>query len=559
MELLSRLGLATDALFGRTVLITGAARGIGAETARTMAALGATVVLVDIRATGPEVAEAITATGGSAHFVQADLARTDEIPAVVDRVIRAHGPVDMLINSAARLRVGPAALQPVEFWDEAFRTNLLAPVLVAQCLLPDMLARKRGTVISLISIEGIPLLGSYCAAKVGLRSAMMSMGREVPGDQGVSVFSMVPGSVETPLVHELADSMAAYFNMTKAEVLASFANNQGYSGLIPVEHTAAALAWYAVNGAQFHGQVLDGLLPFRRAGIITRDGVPAEADTPVRPVDRIPSPEHEMDALVRINRGREHGIEERTRELRQVAAELEARTKALEAANHQLQAHSQTDALTGLWNRRYVESTVPQLVQQLHCPDHAAAHDGDAQLVVVVLDLDGFKRVNDLHGHHAGDEVLRQVADLLRSLIRNSDTVARWGGEEFLLLLYVKERAQAGAAVERIRRAVADHPITLPDGTMIRVTCSLGFAPLPAGDLGPVLLWERAMDMADKCLYAAKRAGRDAWVGVRLVPGATLPHDEPFAVKSIPQLVAAGVLELETSVPDHRALVWSAT
>ena len=557
MELLSRLGLAPDALAGQTVMITGAARGIGAETARTMATLGASVVVVDIRATGADVAEAIVAAGGRAAFVHADLSQTAAIPGVVEQVLAAHGPVDVLINSAARLRVGPASVQPVEFWEDAFRTNLLAPVMVAQCLLPGMLARRRGTVISLISIEGIPMLGGYCAAKMGLRSAMVSMGREIAGDQGVSVFSMVPGSVETPLVHELAESMAAYFNITKAEVLAGLSNNQGYEGLIPVQHTAAALAWYAVNSAQFHGQVLDGMLPLSRAGVITIPGMsPEEVATP-RPVDRIPNPEREMEELVRINRGLEHRIEERTRELKQLAAELEARSQELEAANQQLQAHSHTDALTGLWNRRYLEAAVPSLFQRRR-GDQGPVAESDPQAVVVALDLDGFKGVNDQHGHHAGDAVLRQVADLLRTLMRTTDTVARWGGEEFVLVLRETDRAAVGAAVERIRAAVAAHPIALPCGTTIRVTCSLGFVPVSLGEAGASLPWERAMDMADKCLYAAKRGGRNAWVGVRMAPHATLPTDQPMPADAIPWLIAAGALELETSMPAGDALVWSA-
>lgn len=556
MDLLARLGLAPDALEGQTVMITGAARGIGAETARTMARLGASVVLVDIRATGAAVAEAIVAAGGRAQFVHADLSQTAAIPGMVEGVLATHGAVDVLINSAARLRVGPASVQPVEFWEDAFRTNLLGPVMVTQCLLPGMLARKRGTVISLISIEGIPMLGGYCAAKVGLRSAMVSMGREIAGDQGVSVFSMVPGAVETPLVHELAESMAAYFNMTKDEVLASLANNQGYEGLIPVQHTAAALAWYAANGAQFHGQVLDGMLPLSRAGIITIPGMSAGDEQVPRPVDRIPNPEREMEELVRINRGLEHRIEERTRELKQLAAELEARSLELEAANRQLQAHSHTDVLTGLWNRRYLESMVPSLFQRRR-GDLGTSAPLEQQAVVVALDLDGFKGVNDQHGHHAGDAVLRQVADLLRTLMRTTDTVARWGGEEFVVVLRETERAAVGAAVERIRAAVAAHPISLPCGTTIRVTCSLGFVPVSLGDAGAALPWDRAMDMADRCLYAAKRAGRNAWVGVGVAPRATIPTDQPMPADAIPWLIAAGALELETSVAARDTLVWS--
>ncbi len=325
-----------------------------------------------------------------------------------------------------------------------------------------------------------------------------------------------------------------------------------------MQHTAAALAWYAANGAQFHGQVLDGMLPLSRAGIITIPGMSAGDEQVPRPVDRIPNPEREMEELVRINRGLEHRIEERTRELKQLTAELEARSLELEAANRQLQAHSHTDVLTGLWNRRYLESMVPSLFQRRR-GDLGTSAPLEQQAVVVALDLDGFKGVNDQHGHHAGDAVLRQVADLLRSLMRTTDTVARWGGEEFVVVLRETERAAVGAAVERIRAAVAAHPISLPCGTTIRVTCSLGFVPVSLGDAGAALPWDRAMDMADRCLYAAKRAGRNAWVGVGVAPRATIPTDQPMPADAIPWLIAAGALELETSVAARDTLVWSTT
>jgi diguanylate cyclase (GGDEF)-like protein len=152
------------------------------------------------------------------------------------------------------------------------------------------------------------------------------------------------------------------------------------------------------------------------------------------------------------------------------------------------------DGLTGLANRRAAADA-------LHA-EAARAKRLETPLSVVLADLDGFKDVNDVHGHAVGDEVLRVFADVLRETLRESDLAGRWGGEEFLLLLPGADEEGAAQLADRIRIAVAARPIASAPG--LRVTASFGVAEF-AGQSNT----EQLVDAADSALYRAKRAGRD--------------------------------------------------
>ena len=125
----------------------------------------------------------------------------------------------------------------------------------------------------------------------------------------------------------------------------------------------------------------------------------------------------------------------------------------------------------------------------------------------------------------------------LRQQFRDSDYVVRWGGEEFLAVSRFVDRAEAPAVAERVRQAVAGHTIEIDAGTVLSMTCSIGFAPFPvaAGTSdGPG--WEQVLDLAHAGLYAAKRSGRNAWVGLTAGPAwreeqtTSLPDDAAAAI-----------------------------
>lgn len=170
----------------------------------------------------------------------------------------------------------------------------------------------------------------------------------------------------------------------------------------------------------------------------------------------------------------------------------ESARQQLAQANRELEVLSVTDKLTALFNRVKLDRV---LTAEL-----ARAHRYGSALSVVMLDIDHFKVVNDTFGHNIGDDVLVDIADTLRVSVRNSDTVGRWGGEEFLVILPSTDLDQAGAVAEKVRGRVAD--LKLP--TVGQVTVSLGVAEYQAGDTE-----QQLVARADIALYAAKEGGRN--------------------------------------------------
>ena len=152
-----------------------------------------------------------------------------------------------------------------------------------------------------------------------------------------------------------------------------------------------------------------------------------------------------------------------------------------------------TDSLTGLGNRRHFDRAVQPLLEAADAKN----------LSILVLDIDHFKRVNDILGHDMGDTVLKEVAARMASNLRAVDIVARYGGEEFMVALPGAALPEAEQAAERLRRSIGTSPIIL-DGQALRVTASVGVAQVREG--------ERLRDIfkrADAALYRAKHAGRD--------------------------------------------------
>ncbi len=156
------------------------------------------------------------------------------------------------------------------------------------------------------------------------------------------------------------------------------------------------------------------------------------------------------------------------------------------------------DPLTGLANRRHFRAVLDRSID-------VVARSGEPALLLM-LDIDHFKKVNDTYGHQAGDQVLQAVANALAKCVRPVDTVARYGGEEFAVILPNCLTAFGDTVAERIRKTIQDMPIQISPGVSIQVTLSIGGAYAPEWIRSTASLWT---ERADVQLYRAKSEGRN--------------------------------------------------
>jgi diguanylate cyclase (GGDEF)-like protein len=168
---------------------------------------------------------------------------------------------------------------------------------------------------------------------------------------------------------------------------------------------------------------------------------------------------------------------------------------------HKLETMATTDGLTGLLNKRAILETSAQKI--------AAAARFDRKLAVLVVDIDFFKKVNDTHGHDVGDQVIRGLGEILKRQKRTTDVVARFGGEEFVVVCEQTDEKGAMLLAERIREELGKTSFRTAGG-VLSVTCSVGLSTFPEAGAS----WEALFKAADEALYVSKRSGRNrctAW------------------------------------------------
>lgn len=235
-----QIAKAREALPGKTVLVTGAGRGLGHGVARGLAAGGAIVVAV--ARTEPELRElqtAVRAAGGDIEAIVADLSSPAAITSLTTKLVDRHGGIDAIVNNAAILRMIPFLGLSADDFEETIAVNLLAPVRLTRALLPGMLERGRGAIINVSSAAGIRPFSDetdYCAAKYGLEGFSYSLAMEL-APLNVSVNLVTPGYRIKP-----TSVTAAEFAAWPAERQADFRD--------PLDMAAA----FAVLAVQYPGE-----------------------------------------------------------------------------------------------------------------------------------------------------------------------------------------------------------------------------------------------------------------------------------------------------------------
>jgi diguanylate cyclase (GGDEF)-like protein len=188
----------------------------------------------------------------------------------------------------------------------------------------------------------------------------------------------------------------------------------------------------------------------------------------------------------------------------------------LEVKNQELKQQSARDPLTALYNRRHFQEFM-RSYQEIERRGAGAGGD-EVVSAMFLLDVDHFKNINDTYGHGAGDAVLREIADALREILRETDMIVRWGGEEFLAFLPAAPKGSLDEVARRLLAGIPDRTIDY-QGTRLSVNVSIGFAPFPLAQGAGTISWERAINIVDMALYLAKGHGRNRAYGVRGLTG----------------------------------------
>jgi diguanylate cyclase (GGDEF)-like protein len=304
----------------------------------------------------------------------------------------------------------------------------------------------------------------------------------------------VPITAENPTVLVVEDSPTARAVLRKSLVAHGFAVTEAFDGEEALSQARATT---------FDVILLDVEMP-KLDGYQVISELKADPELQSIPVVFLTGRETVEDVAKGLRLGAHDYLRKPFEEIELVArVRAAARMKSLQDELRQRHAAlleiSRRDGLTGLFNRRYLE-------EQLFVMASSAARHGQS-LAAIMVDIDHFKRVNDTHGHAAGDAVLCAVAERLRTRLRLEDLIGRWGGEEFLILLAQTEAAEAATLAEALRQRVGSSPIEA-GGAKVTVTVSLGCAAALDRD------FEKLIRRADAALYEAKSAGRNA---VRMV------------------------------------------
>jgi NAD(P)-dependent dehydrogenase (short-subunit alcohol dehydrogenase family) len=246
----------------RVALVTGGGRGIGRAIALRLAADGLAVAVA--ARTRDEVVDTAAAAGRGALSLVLDVTDAGSITAVVERITRDQGPVDVLVNNAGIAESAPFAKTEPDFWDRHFAVNVRGPYLLARAVLPGMLERRWGRIINIASLAGLvgsPYVTAYTASKHALVGFTRALATEVSG-KGVTVNALCPGFTATDIVWSGARNIVAKTGKSFDDAVRALAEmNPGRRLIEPDEVAEAAARLVADESTNGEAVVLDGTAP----------------------------------------------------------------------------------------------------------------------------------------------------------------------------------------------------------------------------------------------------------------------------------------------------------
>lgn len=229
----------------------------------------------------------------------------------------------------------------------------------------------------------------------------------------------------------------------------------------------------------------------------------------------------------------------------------------VELLSSKLEQSAVDDQLTGFRTRSYLKASIQQELDSILSTWRDKTELQGVYLGVFAVDVDNLATINQQYGQLCGNEVIKQLADCLRTICYGTDTLVRWQGATLVILSRGIEKREQMLLAEKIRNIVASRKFDLGNGSTIDVTCSIGFTRFPFTDnIEKPLTWEQIIYVVEKALAVAKKNSRNAWIGIFANQFTRSSELEAKLASDLPALIVSGQLDYVSSIPKSKKLLW---
>ncbi|WP_018624746.1 ligand-binding sensor domain-containing diguanylate cyclase [Kangiella aquimarina] len=229
----------------------------------------------------------------------------------------------------------------------------------------------------------------------------------------------------------------------------------------------------------------------------------------------------------------------------------------VELLSSKLEQSAVDDQLTGFRTRSYLKASIQQELDSILSTWRDKTELQGVYLGVFAVDVDNLATINQQYGQLCGNEVIKQLADCLRTICYGTDTLVRWQGATLVILSRGIEKREQMLLAEKIRNIVASRKFDLGNGSTIDVTCSIGFTRFPFTDnIEKPLTWEQIIYVVEKALAVAKKNSRNAWIGIFANQFTRSSELDAKLASDLPALIVSGQLDYVSSIPKSKKLLW---